>query len=95
MNCIDCKFAVFVDYGYSNYTVEGTTFSCALGAHPDGEFDRFYGEDKRLEFANECPKFAEGEAIHMDVESQELPNLTPDQLAIWEMDLFQIVSVRK
>ena len=48
MNCTSCKFAVLEDYGYSNYTTEGTNFRCGVGKHPDGEFDAFYGEEKNL-----------------------------------------------
>ena len=49
--CEGCKFGCLFDFGYSNYTVEGTEFFCAKSLHPDGHFDRFYGEDKRLEYA--------------------------------------------
>lgn len=61
-SCSECVHALFEDYGYSNYTVEGTDFACKIGKHPDGIFDRFYGEDPRLEFAGRCPDFVAGEA---------------------------------
>lgn len=83
--CNDCKFAVFHDFGYSNWTVEGTNFHCAKKLHPDGDFDRFYGENPRLEFAHECNGFVEGEPINMDVESEGIADLTPDKLEIWNM----------
>lgn len=34
-NCLNCRFAVHEDFGYSNYTVEGTTFHCGKRLHPD------------------------------------------------------------
>jgi hypothetical protein len=83
--CNGCRFACFVDYGYSNYTVEGTEFYCAKSLHPDGHFDRFYGEDKRLDFAAECSGFEAGEPISMDVDQEGIADLTPDQRTVWEM----------
>jgi len=82
--CEDCKFAIFADYGYSNYTTEGTTFSCAKNAHPDGSFDRFYGEEKKLEYAAQCPSFVSGDSIHMDCDQYDLEVLTPEQRVIWD-----------
>jgi hypothetical protein len=82
--CSDCKFCVFLDYGYSNYTVEGTSFNCAEKVHPDGQFDRFYGLDKRLEFAAQCNKFEPGEAIEMDCDREGLVRLTIEQQAIYD-----------
>ena len=82
-SCSGCAFALFEDYGYSNYTVEGTTFTCMLNKHPEGSFDRFYGEDEKLLYADECPDFTEGDAIDLDVdgenESDRYGNLTPIQ----------------
>lgn len=82
--CEDCKFAIFADYGYSNYTTEGTTFICAKGVHPDGEFDRWYGEEPKLQYASQCPIFVEGDAIHMDCDCDGISELTPEQLEIWK-----------
>ena len=81
--CGDCKFCIFEDYGYSNYTVEGTYFICAKEAHPDGIFDRFYGEDERLKYAEKCPEFTEGECIVMDVDHDNEETLTPEQKEIF------------
>lgn len=72
-NCNDCKYRLGVDYGYSNYTVEGTLFVCLIGAHPDGEFDRFYGEDKRLWQAALCPNFELGPGADIDVDREGEP----------------------
>lgn len=77
--CENCKFAYLVDYGYSNYTVEGTTFYCLANKHPKDGFDRFYGEEDQLKYAVECPSFTNGEAIHMDVDGEGESELTPEQ----------------
>lgn len=82
-SCNNCKFAVMKDFGYSNYTVEGTQFVCANNCHPNGEFDRFYGEDKRLEFGAECPQYEQGVPIEMDVDEEGLSSLTPEEKEIY------------
>ena len=83
--CLDCKWRVSEDFGYSNYTVEGTTFHCAIRKHPDGEFDQFYGEDKRLKYAAECASFEPGEGVTMDVDHEEEAGLTPAEREIWDL----------
>jgi hypothetical protein len=66
--CTMCINALLEDNGYSNYTVEGTDFSCKLNLHPDGTFDRFYNDDGRLKFAEKCISFVEGEAEFHNVD---------------------------
>lgn len=74
------------DYGYSNYTVEGTEFFCAIKKHPADGFDRWYGDDKRLAFAAGCDMFREGEPIGLDVDGDwrddEYSDLTAEQKVI-------------
>ena len=82
-SCSNCKYAIFQEEGYSNYTVEGCVFTCALGKHPDGSFDRWYGEDKRLNYV--CDSHSVGDPIEMDVECENLDGLTPEQRRIYEM----------
>lgn len=84
-SCTQCKFAIWEDYGYSNWTVEGTDFTCAKGAHPDGTFDRFYKVNTKLAYGKDCPKYEEGEPISMDVEHENVSDLTEEQKVIWEM----------
>lgn len=60
--CTDCVHALQEETGYSNYTVEGCNFTCKLGKHPNGTFDRFYGEELALRLAERCPDFVEGES---------------------------------
>lgn len=83
-SCNECKYAIFQDHGYSNYTVEGTEFICAKKLHPYGDFDRWYGEDTRLNYAAECGGFESGDSIDLDVEHEDLEGLTPEQKAIYE-----------
>lgn len=82
--CNECKNALFEDFGYSNYTVEGTEFFCMVRAHPEDGFDRWFGEDERLNFAEQCPSFHEGPPIKMDVEHDEKDDLTDEQKKQYE-----------
>jgi len=82
-NCRNCKFAVHADYGYSNYTVEGTTFHCGKKLHPDDEFDEFYGDEKKLKFAEQCQSFEAGDGIWMDVDTENEADLTPEQRELY------------
>lgn len=84
-NCLDCKYRVSIDFGYSNYTVEGTNFNCATKKHPDGEFDQFYGSDKRLKYAEQCDSFEPGPGVDMDVDSENFANLSPSEREIWDL----------
>lgn len=71
-SCTDCRYRLSQDEGYSNYTVENTTFHCLLKKHPDMPFDEFYGEDKRLLFAEQCDSFSAGEGVFIDVDREAL-----------------------
>lgn len=64
--CMDCKFRLSQDFGCSNYTVEGTTFYCLFKKHPGAPFDEFYGEDKRLAFAEQCDGYVKGKGTNID-----------------------------
>ncbi len=83
-SCDDCRHCFNVDYGYSNYTTEGTEIYCEIDAHPDAPFDRFYGEDPRLNFASRCKSFSEGEGISMDVDREQYDDLSPEDKASWD-----------
>jgi hypothetical protein len=73
MKCIDCKYCIEEDYGYSNYTVEGTEVGCLLYCNPDFPEDRFYGEEPALLFANKCEYFEPGKPVHIDVDHEDGP----------------------
>lgn len=69
-NCEDCEFAIMQEVGYSNWTVEGTNFYCAKRLHPSDGFDRFYGRDKRLDFAAQCVGYRHGHPVGLDVDGE-------------------------
>ena len=68
--CDNCRFCLLEDWGYSNYTTEGTYVHCLKGKHPDSGFDRFYGEDERLKFAQSCDDFGEGDPVTVDCDRE-------------------------
>jgi hypothetical protein len=80
-SCENCKNCILHDYGYSNYTVEGTNVICSKSVHPNGEFDRFYGTDLRLNWAESCPQFEAGEALILCVD-YELSEYSPEEQEI-------------
>lgn len=62
--CSKCKFFCSEDFGYSNYTVEGTTYSCLKKQFEDSE-------DSDVKFADEsCQKFEKGEPWYLDVDGE-------------------------
>lgn len=72
--CDGCKYALMEDFGYSSYTVEGTTFHCLRRLHPVRQgFDRWYNEDERLLFAGKCSGFVAGDYVWVDVDRDEIP----------------------
>lgn len=80
MNCTERKYCYMQDYGYSNYTVEGTEFCCLKRLHPEGDFDRFYGENPRLNYAEKCSAFEAGDGLHIDCDQEDggVENYTND-----------------
>ena len=96
-NCADCQYAVMKDWGYSNWTVEGTSFFCVKQLHPNDGFDRFYGEDVRLQFAEECESFKDGDPIEMDVDSEERPFTHDPELLmlLLGMDFINEADIKK
>lgn len=77
LTCDDCRFCLLDDYGYSNYTTEGIYVHCLLNKHPESGFDQFYGEDKRMQFADQCDAFTAGGPIHLDTD-RENAKVSPD-----------------
>ncbi len=59
------------DYGYSNYTVEGTNADCLLDMNPYFPTDNWYGDADAHDFANVCPRFKEGDPIEVDVDHDQ------------------------
>lgn len=93
--CRDCQFAVFRDYGYSDYTVEGTEFNCAKQLHLDGEFEPTFDDDKRLKYADECKGFKEGKPIDLWVEANPEKDLEGDQFKVWKLFIKNIDKKKK
>ena len=85
MSCNSCKYAVFVDNGYSNYTVMGTDFFCAMKLHPADGFDSFYGKDKGFLFGDTCEGKVEGDPIGMDVDGENYADFSDEEKVIWAM----------
>jgi hypothetical protein len=83
-SCETCHHCVRLDFGYSSYTVEGTEIHCEVKVHPNAPFDRFYGEDKRLAFAEQCARYVEGEPLDMDVDREDYDELSPEDKARWD-----------
>jgi hypothetical protein len=81
MNCNECKYCILLDYGYSNYTVEGTTADCLRGLNPGLPKDHFYGEQEELKFAETCKSFIAGDNVYIDVEQEDgaLENYSDDE----------------
>lgn len=83
--CTNCKFAVLEDNGYSNWTVEGTEFSCAKKVHPAGSFDIYYNTAEQLQYAEGCSGFEDGEPVHMDVDGENLAEFSAEEKVIWAL----------
>ena len=66
--CTNCENAIESDYGYSDYTVEGTEVDCKLDLNVDLPTDRFYTEEPALKFAEICPAYRRGDPEHHFVE---------------------------
>lgn len=84
--CTECRFHILRDDGYSNYTVEGTSFNCAKGLHPKAPFDNYYSKAPELGFADTCSSFTRGEGVHVDVEGEYLDDLTADQQEVLDIE---------
>lgn len=78
--CNDCRYCLNIDYGYSIYTVEGTTSYCLLKLNPSMPSDRAWGLDPSHQFAAQCPRFSPGESVHVDVDHDrsDLENSSDD-----------------
>ena len=89
--CIDCKYCLLIDEGYSNWTVEGITANCLLNKNPDFPEDAFYKEEESLLFANKCNKYKFGNPVKVDVEREkgELYNYSNEPEIIVLLKLFE------
>ena len=67
-SCDECKFCIHRDYGYSNYTVEGTNISCLVNQFE--EFEESYNGNYVLGKATTCSFFSKGEYWSIDVDGE-------------------------
>jgi hypothetical protein len=83
--CTDCVFSIHKDFGYSNYTVEGTTIHCSKNLNPYLPSDRWYGENPALLFAQYCESFDYGQpvTIDCDIENSFGRDWTPDEKYVY------------
>ncbi len=62
--CENCELFYKQDYGYSNYTVEGSTYGCYAG-----KFDDVGDYDSNIEYEGvDCEYMIEGESWYFDVD---------------------------
>jgi hypothetical protein len=71
MKCVECKFCVLEDYGYSNWTVEGTNADCYLNLNPGFPVDNYYGATPEHKFADSCLRYSKGEPIEIDCDHEQ------------------------
>lgn len=78
--CTDCGWHMAIQYGYSNWTVEGSYIHCRRDLLPATGIDDWYGEDKQLGIiATACPDFCPGAGGTVDVDREDIEDLTPEQ----------------
>lgn len=73
--CTQCRFCAQYDYGYSNWTVEGSTLACIAGLNPDMEGkEEGYRPDESVQAilrkAESCQKFSEGSGPSFDCDGE-------------------------
>lgn len=94
--CDNCFFAIIEDHGYSDWTCEGSNVFCARDRHPvRNGFDRWYGEDKHLNYAKKCGIFLIGNPVHLNVEwRSDWEQRTDEELNLLRMrpDLFHFIG---
>lgn len=78
--CTTCVLCFREDYGYSNYTVEGTTLHCLAGLNPalDGQDENPWRDmtpelAAALDVALACPRYREGAPATLDVDHENIP----------------------
>lgn len=85
--CTTCVLCLRDHYGYSNWTVEGTSLACLAGLNPalDDE-DEPYGEPTpelaaALDVAKSCPRYRFGAPAYLDCDREGIPyraTITPE-----------------
>lgn len=74
--CTTCLLCLREDYGYSNWTTEGTTLHCLAGLNPavEGEEEPWREPTPELaaalDVALTCPRYRQGAPATMDVDQE-------------------------
>lgn len=77
--CTTCVLCLREDYGYSNWTTEGTTLHCLAGLNPALEGQEEPWRDvtpelaAALDVALTCPRYREGAPATLDVDQEGIP----------------------
>jgi len=58
--CDKCRFCTLKDYGYSAYTVLGTTSECELEQRSEYDYSSYWAQAENL-FAVQCERYKKGE----------------------------------
>lgn len=69
-SCNQCSHRFYKDYGYSDYTVEGTDIYCRNDLNPDYPHPEPYKHEEQKgphAFAENCPSYQEEEPVGFDV----------------------------
>ena len=84
--CTTCEFCLRDDYGYSNWTVEGTSLHCLKGLNPklDGKEDETWREPspevvEALDVALTCESYVQGAGVWLDCDREGWPYKEEEQ----------------
>lgn len=86
--CMNCRWAMFQDHGYSNWTVESTELHCMLSLNPNLPADYSYTSsawgglpaksyNEINSFAEECKAHEFGDPPSLDVDREDVKEKTP------------------
>jgi hypothetical protein len=68
LRCLQCARLTLQDYGWSNYTVEGTTMKCQANQFEDLDEEE---ENKIFEKAKTCKYYLLGEPLQLYVDEED------------------------
>lgn len=88
--CLKCKWLVEKDTGYSNWTVTGETFSCALNQFDSVDDDNDNHMAVLKAAGEDCQYFFEGTGIRLDCDGEDF-NKAIEQRE-WALEFIQPIS---
>jgi len=81
--CQSCNICYKQDYGYSNYTVEGSAIGCYLNHFDEyDEYDLDKLQTQAHNQADNCKDYNKGEMCHLDVDGEDT-GASEEQIKIW------------